>query len=189
MADESRMALAELLRKAEAEPGLDLLREGVRVLAEALMDAGGRAAPGRRAARADAGADRAAQRLPGAGLGHAGGHRSTLRVPRVRDGELLPEPAGAAHAGGAGAGGGGAGSLRRRASRRGGWMPWSRRWGWRASARARSAGCARSWTRRSSASARGRWRRPIRTSGWMRPSSRCARRAGWSRRRWSSPSG
>ena len=37
MADETRMALAELLRKAEAEPGLDVLREGVRVLAEALM--------------------------------------------------------------------------------------------------------------------------------------------------------
>ena len=33
MADEVRMALAELLRKAEAEPGLDFLREGVRVLA------------------------------------------------------------------------------------------------------------------------------------------------------------
>jgi hypothetical protein len=32
------MALAELLRKAEAEPGLDVLREGVRVLAEALME-------------------------------------------------------------------------------------------------------------------------------------------------------
>ena len=28
MADEVRMALAELLRKAGAEPGLDMLREG-----------------------------------------------------------------------------------------------------------------------------------------------------------------
>ena len=37
MADETRMALAALLRKAEAEPGLDVLREGVRVLAEAVM--------------------------------------------------------------------------------------------------------------------------------------------------------
>ena len=37
MADEVRMALAELLRKAEVEPGVDVLREGVRVLAEALM--------------------------------------------------------------------------------------------------------------------------------------------------------
>ena len=38
MADEVRMALTELLRKAEADPGRDVLRDGVRVLAEALMD-------------------------------------------------------------------------------------------------------------------------------------------------------
>lgn len=38
MADATRMALAELRRKAEAEPGLDVPQEGVRVLAEALME-------------------------------------------------------------------------------------------------------------------------------------------------------
>ena len=38
MADEVRVALADLLRKAGAEPGLDVLREGVRVLAQALME-------------------------------------------------------------------------------------------------------------------------------------------------------
>jgi transposase-like protein len=38
MADETRMALAELLRKAEADPSVDVLREGVRVLAAALME-------------------------------------------------------------------------------------------------------------------------------------------------------
>jgi|SRR5829696_2365242 putative transposase len=38
MADAVRMALVELLRKAEADPGLDVLREGVQVLAEALME-------------------------------------------------------------------------------------------------------------------------------------------------------
>ncbi len=38
MADAVRMTLAELLRKAEVDPGLDVLREGVRVLAQALMD-------------------------------------------------------------------------------------------------------------------------------------------------------
>ena len=37
MADSVRMALAELLRKAEANPGVDVVREGVQVLAEALM--------------------------------------------------------------------------------------------------------------------------------------------------------
>ena len=37
MADSLSMALTELLRKAEAEPDLDTLREGVRVLTQALM--------------------------------------------------------------------------------------------------------------------------------------------------------
>lgn len=37
MADEVRMAVTGLLRKAEAEPGLDGRRAGVRVLAEALL--------------------------------------------------------------------------------------------------------------------------------------------------------
>jgi hypothetical protein len=38
MADSLSMALTELLRKAEAEPDLDTLREGVRVLPQALME-------------------------------------------------------------------------------------------------------------------------------------------------------
>ena len=38
MADSLSMALTELLRKAEAEPDLDTLREGVRVLTQALME-------------------------------------------------------------------------------------------------------------------------------------------------------
>ena len=38
MADSLSMALSELLRKAEAEPDLDTLREGVRVLTQALME-------------------------------------------------------------------------------------------------------------------------------------------------------
>jgi putative transposase len=38
MADALRMALSELLVKAAAEPGTDVLRDGLRVLAEALMD-------------------------------------------------------------------------------------------------------------------------------------------------------
>ncbi len=89
MADETRMALAELLRKAEAEPELDVLREGVRVLAEALM------------------ALEVEQHL-GAGphertperSGHRNGSRErswdtrvgtiALRVPRVRDGSYFP---------------------------------------------------------------------------------------------------
>jgi putative transposase len=38
MADELRIALKELLRKAELEGDSDLLREGVRALSEALME-------------------------------------------------------------------------------------------------------------------------------------------------------
>ncbi len=38
MADELRMALSELLRKAQMEGDADFLREGVRVLGQALME-------------------------------------------------------------------------------------------------------------------------------------------------------
>ncbi len=38
MADSLSMALAELLRKADAEPDLDTLREGARVMTQALME-------------------------------------------------------------------------------------------------------------------------------------------------------
>ena len=38
MADTVSMALAELLRKADAEPDIDTLREGVRVMSQALME-------------------------------------------------------------------------------------------------------------------------------------------------------
>jgi transposase-like protein len=89
MADETRMALAELLRKAAAEPGLDVLREGVRVLAEALMDL---------EITQHVGAERH-ERTP-ARIGQRNGSRERqwdtrvgsvdLRVPRVRDGSYFP---------------------------------------------------------------------------------------------------
>ena len=89
MADETRMALTELLRKAEAEPGLDVLREGVRVLAEAVMDLEVEAHLG--AARHERSPERD---------GHRNGYRERvwdtrvgtigLRVPRVRDGSFYP---------------------------------------------------------------------------------------------------
>jgi putative transposase len=89
MADAVRMALAELVRKAEAEPGLDVLREGVRVLAEAVMDLEVEQHVGAaRHARSD---ERTGQR---------NGYRERawdtrvgtipLRVPRVRDGSYFP---------------------------------------------------------------------------------------------------
>jgi putative transposase len=89
MADETRMALTELLRKAEADPGVDVLRDGVQVLTEAIM------------------ALEVEQHL-GAGWhertptrsGQRNGYRERnwdtpvgtidLRVPRVRDGSYFP---------------------------------------------------------------------------------------------------
>lgn len=89
MAEDVRMALADLLRKAEVDPGVDVLRDGVRVLAEALMavelEQHVGAPPHARTA------ERSGQR---------NGYRSrdwdtrvgtiALRVPRARDGSYFP---------------------------------------------------------------------------------------------------
>jgi putative transposase len=89
MTDAVRMALAELLRKADAAPGVDVLREGVRVLAEALMELEVERQLG--AARHERTPERTGQR---------NGYRERawdtrvgtveLRVPRVRDGSFFP---------------------------------------------------------------------------------------------------
>ena len=89
MADETRMALTELLRKAEAEPGLDVLREGVRVLAEALMAL---------EVEQHVGAARHARTEERTGQRNGSRERAwdtrvgtiDLRVPRVRDGSSFP---------------------------------------------------------------------------------------------------
>ena len=94
MAEDVRMALAALLRKAEVEPGVDVLREGVRVLAEAVMEL---------EVSQHLGAERH-ERTPER-TGQRNGYRERdwdtrvgtigLRVPRVRDGSYfpaLPEP-------------------------------------------------------------------------------------------------
>src|SRR5438046_2348366 len=89
MAGAVSMALTELLRKAEAEPDLDTLREGVRVLTQALMEL---------EVAQHLGAERY-QRSP-ARQGERNGYRDRtwdtrvgtleLRVPRVRDGSFFP---------------------------------------------------------------------------------------------------
>ncbi len=89
MADELRMALGELLRKAQAERDADFLREGVRVLSQALMDLEVTQHVG--AERYERVAERTGQR---------NGYRERtwdtrvgtidLRVPRVRDGSFFP---------------------------------------------------------------------------------------------------
>ena len=89
MADTLSMAVSELLRKAEAEPDLDTLREGVRVLTQALMEV---------EVAQHLGAERY-QRSPER-QGERNGYRErqwdtrvgslSLKVPRVRDGSFFP---------------------------------------------------------------------------------------------------
>ncbi|HZV48802.1 MAG TPA: IS256 family transposase [Candidatus Dormibacteraeota bacterium] len=89
MADELRMALDELLRKAALEQDVDFLREGVRVLGEALMEL---------EVTQHVGAERH-ERTP-TRTGQRNGYRERawdtrvgtveLRVPRVRDGSFFP---------------------------------------------------------------------------------------------------
>ena len=151
MADELRIGLSELLRKAMIEQDAGFLKEGVRVLSQALMEMEVEEHVG--AGRHERSAGRTGQR---------NGYRERdwdtrvgtveLRVPQGERLELLPLAVGAAKAGRAGAICGGPGSLRPRHLHAQGGRPGQGSRDGRASPRARSAGCARSSTRRSSAS-------------------------------------
>src|SRR5918999_5373690 len=89
MADEMRMALEALLRKAQTEHDADFLRDGVRVLGEALMEL---------EVTQYVGAER--HERPPERTGQRNGERERewdtrvgtieLRVPRVRDGGYFP---------------------------------------------------------------------------------------------------
>ena len=89
MADDLRMALGDLLRKAEVERDADFLRDGVRLLAQALMEL---------EVSQHLGAERH-ERTPNR-TGQRNGYRERawdtrvgtldLRVPRVRDGSYYP---------------------------------------------------------------------------------------------------
>jgi len=89
MADELRMALEELLRKAQMEEDADFLREGVRVLSQALMEL---------EVSQQLGARRY-ERTPRR-TGHRNGYRDRpwdtrvgtiqLKVPKVREGSFYP---------------------------------------------------------------------------------------------------
>jgi putative transposase len=89
MADELRIGLAGLLRKAQMEHDADFLKEGVRVLSQALMEMEAQEHVG--AARYERSAGRTGQR---------NGYRERswdtrvgtveLKVPRVRDGGYFP---------------------------------------------------------------------------------------------------
>jgi putative transposase len=87
---EDRMALLEMLRKATAEGDTDFLREGVRILAQAVMEA----------EVSDITGAAKGERNPAERLTHRNGYRDRrwdtrvgtieLAVPRVRDGSYLP---------------------------------------------------------------------------------------------------
>jgi transposase-like protein len=89
MAADARMALAALLRKLDLEDDVDFLREGVRVLAQALMEL---------EVSQQVGAERH-ERTPSR-TGQRNGYRARqwdtrvgsieLQVPRVRDGGFIP---------------------------------------------------------------------------------------------------
>src|SRR5690348_16576161 len=89
MADETSMALEDLLRKAQLSEDVDFLREGVRVLAQALMEV---------EVRQHVGARR--YERTSARTGERNGSRErrwdtrvgslTQRIPRVRDGSYYP---------------------------------------------------------------------------------------------------
>jgi putative transposase len=89
MADDLRMALAEVLRKAQMTGNADFLREGVRVLSQAVMEL--EVSQHLRAGKHERTLDRA---------GHRNGYRPRqwdtrvgtveLQVPRVRDGSFFP---------------------------------------------------------------------------------------------------
>ena len=96
MADELRIGLSELLRKAMIEQDASFLKEGVRVLSQALMEL-----------------DHPPQRLPVPRLGHSGGHGG-VEGAKGKGFELLPFAVGAQKASRAGALCGGPGGLRSR---------------------------------------------------------------------------
>ncbi len=97
MADTASMALDELLRKAQLSEDVDFVREGVRTLAQALMEV--EVTQVRGAGRYERTAERSGERTAERS-GERTGHRERrgdtrvgslqLRVPRVRDGSSLP---------------------------------------------------------------------------------------------------
>jgi transposase-like protein len=89
MADDLRMALDELLRKAAVEQDFDVLREGVRVLGQALLEM--EASQHLGAARHERTAERTRYRN-GSRLRPWDTRVGTieLQVPRVRDGSFFP---------------------------------------------------------------------------------------------------
>src|SRR5579883_1892514 len=185
MADDLRMGLVKLLRKAELEHDSDFLREGVQLLGQTLMELevtqhvgaertnGQRSGPASATAIASASGTRGWARSICRCHGYATAASIRLYWSRAaeRNGPWWLS------------------SRRRmsRASRRDESTIWCKRWGCEGLARARCPGCVRSSTRRWSDFERAGWMGHIRTSGSTPRSSRSATTAGWCHRRLSSP--
>ena len=108
-----RMDLPAFVGKLLEEQDGDVLREGIRVLSQALMETRGRRPDRRRAARAHRRADGVSQWEPDADLGHADGH-DRAGDPEGPAGDLLSVAAAAAPARRACAAGRRAGGVRAR---------------------------------------------------------------------------
>src|SRR5205823_5973579 len=172
MADKVSMALAELVRKAEADGDVDFLKEGVRVLSQALMEV---------EVAQHIGAER--YERSGERNGQRNGYRDRtwdtrvgtldLKVPRVRDGSYFPsllEPCKRAERALV--------AVVREAYVQG---VSTRRvddlvkaLGLDGISAAKSVGCARSWTLRWSASVNASSRARFLSSGWTPPLSKSA---------------
>ena len=148
------MTLRALLEKSS---DADLLREMIGFTAERLMALEVEGLTG--AAHGERSADRITHRngYRDRSLGDAGRH-GRVEDPEAEEGELLPGLPGAAADGREGAGCGDPGRPTSRACRPARSTIWFRRWGCRASPRARSPGCAARSTIRSTASSIDRWR-------------------------------
>src|SRR5260370_27988160 len=107
MADEMSRGLDELVRKARLSDDVDFLREGVRTLAQALLEAevAQHLGAGRYERPAERTGERNGHRAPRTTVGHAGGEHAVARPPGARWG-LFSNAVGAAAPGGAGAGAG-----------------------------------------------------------------------------------
>lgn len=87
-----RMTLLDLLNKSEQGADPTFLRDGIKLLAQELMDGRGDGHGRRRAASANLEPDHLPKWLPRSGLGHPSRH-GRLADPQAARGHLLSEPA------------------------------------------------------------------------------------------------
>ena len=139
-----RMDLSAFVGKLLEEQDGDVLREGIRVLSQALMETEVAGLDRRGAPRAHAASGRRTATATGCGRGTRGWARSSWRFRRSRPGTYFPVAAAAAPARRARAAGGRAGSVRARRLDAEGRRADEGAWAWTASRSRRSRGSAAS---------------------------------------------